>query len=266
MPYLNVSLLPMMRLMVLIICAATASGTSFADVADCGELKNYSDIGPWDYADPSSSASTGADPMGRIRRVENVHFNPEMKMLNTKRYSVEKLTVEIHYTLRVFPNHPEALLAISRLERMAGGKLPQSSATIFTPKISAYCFFDRAIRFRPEDKAVRFSYAIHLHQNRKYQEALEQYKLAEPQYEDNRFFHYNLGLLYADMKNWEKAVDYAQRAYSSGVTFPALRQKIEKAGYKIEMPVARVAIPAGQPNVEADPLPAPPRSGEKDIK
>ena len=33
---------------------------------DCGELKNFGDIGPWDYADPSSSVPTGADPMGRI--------------------------------------------------------------------------------------------------------------------------------------------------------------------------------------------------------
>ncbi len=171
--------------------------------------------------------------MGRIKRVENVHFNPEMKMLNTKRFPIERLTGEIHYTLRVFPNHPEALVAISRLERMAGGKLSQRSATIFTPKISAYCFFDRAIRFRPEDKAVRYSYAIHLHQNRKFQEALEQYRLAEPDYEDDRIFQYNIGLLYADIKNWEKSAEHAQRAYSAGVTFAALRQRLEKAGYKI---------------------------------
>ena len=41
---------------------------------DCGELKNFGDIRPWDYADPSSSVPTGADPMGRILRVENVSF------------------------------------------------------------------------------------------------------------------------------------------------------------------------------------------------
>jgi hypothetical protein len=251
----------MMRLVAVIVCTATASGQSFADVADCGELKNYSDIGPWDYADPSSSASTGGDPMGRIRRVENVHFNPEMRTLNTKRYSIERLTTEIHYTLRVFPNHPEALVAISRLERMAGGKLSQKSATIFTPKISAYCFFDRAIRFRPEDKADRFSYAIHLHQNRKYQEALEQYLQAESEYEDNRFFHYNFGLLHADMKNWEKAAVYAQRAYSAGITFPALRQKLEKAGYKIDTSVAKPVVAVEAPAVEGTTPSEQPTSG-----
>lgn len=233
MPKMNEFAWPAMRNLILVAIAAASMGTAIADVADCGELRNFGDIGPWDYADPSSSSRTGEDPMGRIKRVENVHFNPEMKMLNTKRYSIERLTGEIHYTLRVFPNHPEALVAISRLERMAGGKLSQQSATVFTPKISAYCFFDRAIRFRPEDKAVRYSYAIHLHQNRKYQEALEQYRLAESQYEDDRIFQYNIGLLYADIKNWDKAAEHAQRAYNSGVTFAALRQRLEKAGYTI---------------------------------
>lgn len=257
---------PAIRLAVLVVCFAISTGQAVADAFDCGELRNYSDIGPWDYADPSSSASTGSDPMGRIKRVENVHFNPEMKILNTKRYSIEKLTAEIHYTLRAFPNHPEALVAISRLERMVGGKLSQKSATVFTPKISAYCFFDRAIRFRPEDMAVRFSYAIHLHQSRKYKEALEQYKMAETQYVENRFFHYNFGLLYADMKNWGKAVEYAQRAYSSGVTFPALRQKIEKAGFTIKVPIAKPAFSSDQKNVEVDSQSTSPASGEADTK
>lgn len=214
---------------------ASISISSNAAVEDCGELKNFGDIGPWDYSDPESSASTGADPMGKVKRVENVHFNSDVRSLNRKRYSIDQLTAEIHYTLRMLPNHTEALVAVSRLEKMAGGKLPQNTATIYTPRLSAYCFFDRAIRFKENDKNVRFAYAIHLHQNGKYKEALEQYLLAEPQWEDNRYFQYNLGLLYADMKNWDKAVDYAQRAYSLGVSFPSLRQKIEKSGYKINI-------------------------------
>ncbi|WP_153131821.1 tetratricopeptide repeat protein [Dechloromonas hortensis] len=234
---------------------ASVSIPSYSAVEDCGELKNYGDIGPWDYSDPSSSASTGADPMGRIKRVENVHFNSDVRSLNRKRYSIDQLTAEIHYTLRMFPNHTEALVSISRLEKMAGGKLPQNTATIYTPRLSAYCFFDRAIRFKENDKNVRFAYAIHLHQNGKFKEALEQYLLAEPQWEDNRYFQYNLGLLYADMKNWEKAVDYAQRAYGSGVSFPSLRQKIEKSGYKINIPPPHRSdahVGAGDPTSSKD--------------
>ena len=200
---------------------------------DCGELKNFGDIGPWDYADPSSSVPTGADPMGRRLRVENVHFSPDIRDLNTKKLSIERLTAEIHYTLAVFPNHPLALYAVSRLERLAGGKLPNKTATIYMPRVTAECFFDRALRFRPDDKDVRIVYGIHLHLRKKFKEALEQYTIAESKGADSSFFNYNLGLLYADMKNWEKAVEYGQKAYKSGADLPGLRQKLEKAGYKI---------------------------------
>lgn len=212
--------------------------TATAGVEDCGVLQNHGDVGPWDYADPSSSVGTGADPMGRIKRVENVHFKPDIRNLNTKRYSIEQLTAEISYTLGMFPNHPDALLAISRLEKLAGGKLPQAAASIFMPRISTYCFFDRALRFRPDDKAVHLSYAIYLHQQGRNQQALEQYLIAEPAYRENRYFHYDIGLLYAEMKNWDKAAEHARLAYAEGVDFPALRQKLEKAGYKIDLPVA----------------------------
>lgn len=202
---------------------------------DCGVLQNHGGIGPWDYYDPSSSAKTGEDPMGRIKRVENVHFKAGMRNLNTKEYDIDRLTSEITYTLSMFPNHPEALLAITRLEKMAGGKLPQRSVDVYKPKISAYCFFDRALRFRPEQPEVRFSYAIYLHQQGKYPEALEHYKFAEKAFEENPFFQYNLGLLYSDMKNWPKATEYAERAYKWGAIFPGLRQRIEKAGYKLNL-------------------------------
>lgn len=220
------------------------SGRVMGSELECGELKNFQNIGPWDYADPSSSVSTGEDPMGRIKRVENVHFNPDMQALNTKRYTIDRLTAEIHYTLRILPNHPRALMAISRLERMAGGKLPQRSATPFTPKLTADCFFDRAIRFRPEDKAVRFVYGIHLQQRGKLKEALTEYQLAERLGEESANFYYNVGLLYADLGNWDKAYEYADKAQRAGLMLPGLRGKLEKAG--------RPLPPAPQPAPSAD--------------
>lgn len=230
-----------------------SSTPSHAGVHDCGILQNHGDIGPWDYYDPSSSASTGADPMGRIKRVENVHFKPGMRNLNTREYDIERLTSEIVYTLAVFPNHPEALISITRLEKMAGGKLPQRTVDVYKPKISAYCFFDRALRFRPEQPGVRFSYAIYLHQQGKYVEALDNYKLAEKSFEENPFFQYNLGLLYSDMKNWPKAIEYAERAYTGGALFPGLSQRIEKAGYKLDLNRGKPEDSTQQDNVESKP-------------
>ena len=169
------------------------ASTSFAGEHDCGPLRNFNDYGPFDYQDPENRAPTGADPMGRVKRVENVHFQNEMKLINLKKYSIARLAGEYTYTLRVFPNHSEALHAMSRLEKIAGGSLPQQAITPFTPKISAYCFFDRAIRFRPEDPHVRYMHAIHLHDRKQYAEAREAYALAEKLGMDNPNFFYNYG-------------------------------------------------------------------------
>lgn len=202
-----------------------------ASERDCGPLKNYNDFGPFDYQDPQNRDPTGADPMGRIKRVENVHFRDDMKAVNLKRYSVERLSGEFVYTLRVFPNHPEALHALSRLEKLAGGKLPQNAVSPFTPKISADCFFDRAIRFRPEDPHVRYMHAIHLHDRKQYAEAREAYALAEKLGMENPNFHYNYGLVLADLKEWETAREYARKAYSAGFHLEGLRRRLTEAGY-----------------------------------
>lgn len=244
---------------VIALCALALAlpGQAAAGVADCGELKNFEDIGPWDYADPSSSAPTGENPMGRIKRVENVHFNPSMRNLDLRRYKVDRLTAEIHYTLRVFPNHPWALNSLSRLEKMNGGKLPQNSVTAFTPRITADCFFDRALRFRPDDKAVHLVYGLHLHQRGKIKEALEHYELSEKLGEDSANLHYNLGLAYAEVKNWDKAAKHGQLAYDAGLTLPALREKLEKAGYKLTQPVPK---PVAETAAEASPATATPQA------
>jgi len=214
----------------------TLSGHAHASAMECGELRNYGDIGPWDYADPSSSVPTGEDPMGRIKRVENVHFKPAIQMLDRKQFSIERLTGEIHYTLRVFPNHPRALYAMSRLERMAGGKLPQNSVTPFTPKITADCFFDRALRFRPNDKNVRKVHAMHLQQRGKLKEALAEYEQAESLGEQNADLYYNIGLLHTDLKNWDKAYEYGVKAQNQGFMLPALKQRLQGAGRPLPSP------------------------------
>lgn len=217
------------------------SNQAKSDVFDCGPITNA--YGPWDYADPSSSESTGSDPMGRIKRVENVHFQHEMEALDLKKFSIDKLTGEFSYTLRFFPNHPRVLMAMSKLEKMAGGKLSQRAADPTLPRITAECFFDRAKRFRPNDKAVRMVYGIHLHQRGKLKEALVEYQLAESLGEESRNFYYNIGLLYADMKNWDKAYEYGVKAERGGLMLPGLRGKLEKAGRPLP-PVVRPEKPA----------------------
>jgi len=211
------------------VLATSLASTAIAGEQDCGVLKNW--FGPFDYQDPENRVSTGADPMGRVKRVENVHFTDAMKSLNLKKFAVEPLVSDFAYTLRAFPNHPEALHAISRLERLVGGKLPQNAITIFTPKISADCFFDRALRFRPDDGHVQFMYAIHLHDRHRLSEARAAYAEAERLGIGGPNFFYNYGLLLADLKEWEMARGYARRAYEGGFPLDGLRRRLGAAGY-----------------------------------
>lgn len=227
-------------LLTVLIVGMVLSNKAKSDVYECGVLTQ--NIGPWDYADPSSSAATGDDPMGRIKRVENVHFQPAMEALDLKQFTIDRLAKEFNYTLRLLPNNPRALLAMSRLEKRAGGKLPQNGASPATPKITADCFFDRAIRFRPDDKAVRMVYGIHLHQRGKFKEALVEYELAESLGEASGNFYYNLGLLHADLKNWDKAYEYGVKAEIGGLMLPGLRGKLAKAGRPLP-PVVRPEKP-----------------------
>jgi hypothetical protein len=214
---------------------------AIAGEADCGVLQNYAEVGPWDYHDPSNRMPTGADPMGRVLRVENVHFHPEIRNVDLQRAGPEKIEAELAYVLRVFPNHPYALYALSRLEKRLNGKLPGKAITPYTPKITAECFFDRAMRFRPDDKTSHMIYAMHLHDRKRYQDALAEYQTAERLGEDSPSFFYNFGLYYADQRDWDNAVKYAQKAYEQNFPLDGLRKKIQLAGRTI--PVAVVSAP-----------------------
>ncbi len=226
------------------------STSAYASEYDCGTLENS--IGPFDYHDPAMRAPTGENPMGQIKRVENVHFQPDMQFLNTRRFAPERLRAEFAYTLAAFPNHPLALNAISRLEILYGKQLPPASK-----KVTAACFFDRAIRFRPEDRKVRFVYGVHLHQTGKLNDALKEYQLAESLGEESGNFYYNYGLLLADLKNWDLAQKYARKAYSDGIALPGLANKLQRNGYRVN------TQPESKPSEPETPVPGN-ETGEKD--
>jgi tetratricopeptide (TPR) repeat protein len=181
----------------------------------CGgplERNNFSR--PVDYTNPVEEAAN-------LRLVESAHFSPKVEGLLAG--DTGPLPMDIDYTLRQIPNHYRALTAMSRFQIMT----PRPPGAKYR---TVECYFERAMAFTPGDPNIYVLYAIHLHKKKEFDEALKYYNEANRMGLDSSEFHYNLGLLYVDTKNYEKARQHAEKAYSQGYPLPGLKNKLQRAG------------------------------------
>lgn len=172
--------------------------------------------GPIDYTDPS------AHPHTKI--VLDVHFTPDVERLISG--AAGYLAADIDYTLRAIPNYHRALYAMSKYER-ALGHVPNTAHAY-----SAECYFKRAIYFQPKDALSHMLYGMHLHSIKKFKKAEVQYKKAIVLDELNAEINYNIGLLYLDMGDLEKAKIYSKKAYNAGYPLKGLHNKLQKYNKK----------------------------------
>lgn len=203
----------------------------FAGEADCGPLTNH--FGPFDYY---------TAPPDQRRLVERPHFSPNIEQL--KKGNSGTLGAEISYTLSVFPNHPRALLSMSQLALREKRAKPTDSGYTMD------CWFDRAMRFSPNDATVRMLYGIYLLKVGKAETATRYLEEAAELGGENANLSYNLGLAYFSLNDYAKSLDHAHRAYALGFQLPGLRNKLQRAGkWREAEPSARRA--------EEDAAPAP---------
>jgi len=177
---------------------------------ECGSLDNH--IGPFNVRTQPEL----------LANVEHHHFNRDVEQL--KRGQSSYLIEDLEYVVFIFPNHYRALAAIARLsQKTRSEKIPGA-------RYPTYCYFVRAIEFAPDDARVRVIYAVFLSQRGSAGDALAQLQFAENLGSDDADTFYNMGLLYLEQKNYDKAVEYAKRAYSRGIQLPGLRNKLRQAG------------------------------------
>ena len=155
-----------------------ASAVSQAQDAACGD-PFHNHFGPFDYRTATK---------GQRDIVESYHFTAAVATLRHGE-STNKLGKDISYTLRAFPNHPRALLAMADLARREKTIRPNGA------EYPVNCWFERAIQFRPDDGTVRLVYGISLARDGKAKEALEQLQKADELIPNDANVHYNLGLL-----------------------------------------------------------------------
>jgi tetratricopeptide (TPR) repeat protein len=170
----------------------------------CGELNNH--YGPFDYR------------KGSFDLVEKAHFTDEVEKLI--KGSTGSLGGDLDYTLRAIPNHVRALASLAKLGLRKKGEPIQGL------KWSVECYFNRAIRFQPDDAGVRSVYGSYLYKLGRSGEAIEQLNEAVRLDPESGTANYNLGLIHFEKKDYEKAAFYAKRAEALGFPILGLKNKL----------------------------------------
>jgi tetratricopeptide (TPR) repeat protein len=216
------------RLTVLLAAAllACASATMAAETeVDFGRANDY-----YYYADKASN---------RLKVVEQYHLGPCEHWLRERAY--QQAVAECNFILKIFPNHPQALLLTT-----------QACERWTSPLCRLDDVFQNAVAINPQIPQTFVLQGIYLHRTHQYGKAIESYQHAL-QLDPNLInAHYNLALTYLETKQFDQANEHAQRAYDLGSTLPGLRDLLIKAGHWNPAPRASVSAPSAAP---ANPAP-----------
>lgn len=198
-----------------------------SEYSACGSLDNG--FGPYDYR-------TERGP--NLRLVEGAHFTAAVEGL-LRGHTAKSPGGDLDYTLRAYPNHHRALMSVMRYGEKLNTPHPRDL------RYSVECYFDRAVRFRADDPIVRMIFATFLGHQKRMPDALKQLETARELAKDNAFTHYNIGLIYLDLKEYDRALAQAHTAYALGFTQTALREGLVAAGrWKDPEPSAPAAASA----------------------
>ncbi len=209
------------------LCAmGVAQAQEYRGAVACGDLTNA--FGPFDYRSASDDER---------RLVNGAHFTQQVETLQSGKTS-NIPGPDIDYTLRAFPNHPRALLAMMNLSFKEKAKTPRGAHW------PVECYFDRAERFRNDDANVKLLFGIYLLKLGRDEEAIAKLDAAEKLSSDDSNLYYNLGLAYFDLKQYERALHYAHEAYALKFPLPGLRDKLKRVGaWKDLAPPAAASVP-----------------------
>ncbi len=218
---------PRVRCVQLVFACILATGLlSSAGAQSCGSLAN-DDFGPFDYRKAAPE---------NLQVVESYHFTPSVESLSQG--TTTFIGGDIDYTLRAFPNHPRALLAMVRLAEREKRDPPEGA------RYTVKCWLDRAAQFAPDDGQVQMVYGYFLARASRPDQAIKKLERAYELIGENANVHYNLGLVYADLKEYDKALHHAHEAYRLGFSLPGLRNRLAQAGKWREPNVIERATPS----------------------
>jgi tetratricopeptide (TPR) repeat protein len=198
--------------MPLLAVCAWAAGASAQQGGDCGNpfVNAY---GPFDYR--------MATPEQR-NLVESYHFTPAVEALRSG--ATGAIGSDLDYTLRAFPNHPRALMAMIRLSQHEKAAKPKGA------NFSVDCYLERALQFRPDDVNVRLVRGIYMSMKGNHLQAISEFEAVIEQQPANGNAHYNLGLAYFETKDYGRARAEAKKARELNFPLDGLQRKLQSVG------------------------------------
>jgi tetratricopeptide (TPR) repeat protein len=210
------------------LCIALPAFGATVDETRCGVLYLPGQYGPFDYRVATQEQKS---------LVEGAHFTPDVEQL-IKGSTSTTAGGDLDYTLRAFPNHPRALK--SMMDLGVREKTPRPRGSRWTVD----CYFNRALRLTPDDPMVRMVLGIYLLRNGEKKGAVEQLEIARTIGASSANFHYNLGLAYFQVQDYEKARTQAYKARELGYELQGLKNMLVRAGQWREKPPESTPPPA----------------------
>lgn len=122
---------------------------------------------------------------------------------------------ELDFILRWIPNHPRALLLLSKL------------TTAFDRALEADKYFEEAIKFGPQYVGSYGVYGIHLYKSGRFKESIKKFNSALAINSESSEIHYNIGLTYFEIGDHKNANIHAQKAYKLEYPLPGLKNKLK---------------------------------------
>lgn len=207
--------------------ASAQAGNGAPAPPGCGQPYNL--YGPFDYRMASYHQK---------HMVEHAHFTRGVETLT--KGATGPFGHDIGYTLAVFPNHPRAIYAMERLAEKQKADPPTRA------DMTVECYYARGMNFAPDDLVFRMLYVSYLIRRSRLDDARRFLEYVVDRAGDNPLTHFNAGLLYFDMKDYDEALTQAHRAMDLGMQRPELRNRLTSVGrWKDQEPAtAGTAAPA----------------------
>jgi hypothetical protein len=208
----------------LLLASATALAQPFSEGLAVRGAEPYHQCGPVYYS-PTAWGPRDyrtASPEEKAT-VEAFHFTPIIEA--GIRGINSTVAGELNFTLKALPNNHRALVTLTKIvlrakhDKLQGFEWPGE------------CYFNRAIRFRPDDLVVRMLYAQFLGKLNRREEARRQLDAVVAAANGNGLTHYNAGLVALEIEDHAFAAEQARIALDLGFTRRELIEALERGGH-----------------------------------